>query len=101
MSLRIETDPINAVLAFCVHNLHHSTEEKQLKLILTFTVPSPHNEIHSFIHEDTITGNCKQCPLHALGQFSFVVFQSENGYNCDEKPKTEKKNSENLLLTSS
>jgi hypothetical protein len=84
LSFGTETDPDNALLVFCVHTLHHSTEEKQLKLILTFTVPSTHNEIHSFIHENTITGNCKQCPHHALGQFSSVIFKSENGYNYNQ-----------------
>jgi hypothetical protein len=79
LSFKTETDPDNAHLVFYVHTLHHSIEEKQLKLILTFTFPSTHNEIHSFIHENTIIGNFKQCPHHALGQFSSVIFKSENG----------------------
>jgi hypothetical protein len=64
------------------------TEEKQLKLILTFTVPYTHNTIHSFIQRK-ITDNYKQCPHHALDQFSSIIFINENGYNCKKKKKTE------------
>jgi hypothetical protein len=71
-------------LGLRVRGLHHSIEEKQLELILTFIVPYNHNEIHSFIHENQITGNCNQCPHHALGQFSSVIFKRENGYNYIE-----------------
>jgi hypothetical protein len=67
LSFRTETDP-------SMHSLHSvctpcttSTEEKQLKLILTFTVPSTHNEIHSFIHERTITENCKTMSTPCIG----------------------------------
>jgi hypothetical protein len=55
LSFGIETDYVKALLVFYVNTFHHSTEEKQLKLILTFTVPSIHNEFHSFIHENKIT----------------------------------------------
>jgi hypothetical protein len=51
----------------CAHLAPLSTEEKQLKLILTFTVPSTHNEIHSFIHENTITENCKTMSTPCVG----------------------------------
>jgi hypothetical protein len=101
LSFRIETEPINTLLAFFVHTLHYSTEEKQLNLILTFTFSSTHNEIHSFIHENTIARNCKQCPHHALGQFSSVIFISEKWLQL--KPQQQLKNhksSTNLQLAS-
>ena len=76
----------------------HSTEEKQLKLILTFTASLIHNKIHLFIHENATTENCKQCSHYALDQISFVLFISENGYNCDKNNNWKLKN---LLLTCS
>jgi hypothetical protein len=51
LSFGIETDSVNTLLVFCVHTCTTLTEEKQLKLILTFTVPSTHNRIHSFMKE--------------------------------------------------
>jgi hypothetical protein len=74
LSFRTETNSINALLAFYVHTLHHSTEEKQLKLILTFIVPSIHNEIHSFIHERIIIENCKTMSTTCIGSIFPLLY---------------------------
>jgi hypothetical protein len=43
LSFIIEIDSVNVLLAFGVHTLHSLKKEKQLKIILTFTVSSIHN----------------------------------------------------------
>jgi hypothetical protein len=49
LNFKIETDHITHSFHSMCTPCTHSTEEKNLKLILTFTVSSIHNEIHSFM----------------------------------------------------
>jgi hypothetical protein len=84
LSFGIKTYPVDAILALCVHTLHHSIEEKQLKLILTFIVSPTHNEIHSFTHQNTNIESCKQFS-HTIHWINFPLLYSsvKNGCNCD------------------
>jgi hypothetical protein len=90
LSFETETDSVNALLVFCLYTYHHSKEEKQLKLILTFTVPSIHNEIHSSIHERIIIENFKTMSTTCIGSIFPPLYSKKKWLQLKTK---------NLLLT--
>jgi hypothetical protein len=90
LSLGTDTGSTNALLAFCVHTLHYSIEEKQLKLILTFTVSSTHIRfIHSLMKTQYRELQNHVYTIHSIN-FPSVIFISEKMVTTVIKTKTEK-----------